>query len=637
MKNKEEKLLEYLVSEKDHWVSSSILSDYLSVSTRQIRKYINNINEYMEKPIIISSKSGYKIDYAMYKKFRTEYDCLNEDSPQTRQNYIIQKLICEKNGYSIFSLSEELFVSESTIENDLKTIRSITKEFQISLKKEKDMIQMIGDEKNKRRLISSLLSSDSYDNFVLKDEVRILIFHYHFWDFRKSLSKIFAMNDIFANDYTLNNTALHLIVMIDRIRNGCMIEDQVNLDKVKHTQQFRVAEQIKEHLEKTYQIIINDVELYNLTLVISNNTTMIDYSIITPDNINEYIEQKYITIAHKVIHEVEECYCLDVFDEDFITQFTIHIKNMFNRIHNNFYAKNPLTAKIKVTYPLIYDIAVFIAQRFKNDYQVTLTEDEITFIAFHIGSYFENNVQSKSKITCAFIYADYYSLHKNAMDKIIQKFSDQINIKYAISINNFNPAFIHADLIISTIDIPFTSNSVTVNPFLTEKDIRNIREAVEQISHQKRNNALKSYLMNFFNEKLFYKNPSFIEREGAIKIMSEDLVSLNYAEDSLFEEVMSREKLSSTAFSNVAVPHSLSKNANTSFISIALSEKPIKWGNHNVHIIALIGISSDSRKLFSEVFDEIIDILSEPAHVSELIKCNDFNDFINKIKQLMSK
>lgn len=64
---------------------------------------------------------------------------------------------------------------------------------------------------------------------------------------------------------------------------------------------------------------------------------------------------------------------------------------------NNYYAKNPMTNKIKATYPLIYDIAVFIAQELNHDYNITLTEDEITFIAFHIGAYFENNVQSKAK------------------------------------------------------------------------------------------------------------------------------------------------------------------------------------------------------------------------------------------------
>lgn len=633
---KQDKLLEYLASEGERWISSSILSEYLSVSTRQIRKYINMINEEAAKPIILSSNRGYMIDMKAFQEYRLHKITDDDDSPLTRQNYIIQKLVSEKDGYSIYDIAEELYVSEATIENDLKSVRNVIKDYHLSISREKDYIRMIGSEKKKRNLMSHLISSDSYDNFVLKDEVRLLTFHYHFWDFRTTIREIFARNDIFANDYTLNNTALHLIIMIDRIRSHCMLDEDVDMNKIKNTQQYCVAQQIKEYIEANYDVNVNDAELYNLTLVISNNTTMIDYSFITADNINEYIEQKYIDIAHKVIHNVETCYYLDAFDEDFITKFTIHVKNMFNRVKNDYYAKNPLTSKIKATYPLIYDIAVFIAQEFKRDYDVHLTEDEITFIAFHIGAYFENTVQSKTKVTCAFIYADYYSIHKNVMDKIIRQFEDKINMKYAISINNYNPALLHADLIISTIDMPFQNTYVTIHPFLTDKDNKNLRDAIERIAGMKRANALKAYLMNFFDERLFYKNPSFKDKEDAIHTLSNDVVALNYAEDTLFEDVMAREKMSSTAFHDVAVPHSLSKNAKTSFISIAISEEGMKWDQHIVHIIALIGVNEDSRKIFSEVFDEIIDILSEPVHVKELMQAKDFKEFIERIKLLMS-
>ena len=212
---------------------------------------------------------------------------------------------------------------------------------------------------------------------------------------------------------------------------------------------------------------------------------------------------------------METCYCLDAFDEDFIAKFTIHVKNLFNRINNHYYAKNPLTSKIKTSFPLIYDIAVYIAQEFKTEYQVTLTEDEITFVAFHIGSFFENNVQSKSKVICAFIFSRRIitSTHKNIMDKLIRRFEGQINMKYAISINNFNDDLRDVDLIISTIDIPLKTEHVIIHPFLTEKDARNINKAINRVAAKKKNHALKTYLTNFFDEQLFYKNPPFTNKE----------------------------------------------------------------------------------------------------------------------------
>lgn len=112
------------------------------------------------------------------------------------------------------------------------------------------MLYLEGSEKDKRRLMSRLISSDTYDNFVLKDEVRLLTYHYHFWDFRKILPISFSRNNVFANDYTLNNTALHLIVMIDRIRNACELNDQVDFTPFLDSQQYLVAQEINSILRK---------------------------------------------------------------------------------------------------------------------------------------------------------------------------------------------------------------------------------------------------------------------------------------------------------------------------------------------------------------------------------------------------
>lgn len=633
---KTEKLLDYLLSEKDRWVSAGLLSDYLSVSDRQIRKYIAAINQNAQTPLILSSNRGYRLDIEAYNRYRRTHK-KEAETPATRANYIIQKLVSKKEGYDVFDLADELFVSIPTIENDLKHVRQMIREYHLTLKRDRDRILLCGSERKKRNLMSWLIFSDSYDNFVLRDEVRLLTFHYHFWNFRSTIRDIFALNDIFVNDYTLNNTALHLIIMIDRIRNRCMLEEDVDMDRIRGSLQYRVSKQIQDYIETSFDIRISDAELYNLTLLIANNTSMIDYSFVTPQNIAQYIEPKYIEITHQVMHNVEACYCLDPFDEDFIAKFTIHVKNLFNRVTNHYYAKNPLTAKIKTSFPLIYDIAVYIAQEFKQEYDVTLTEDEITFIAFHIGSYFENNVQSRSKVICAFIYADYYSLHKNVMEKLLRRFEDQISMKYAISINSYEQEPKDVDLILSAIDLPLQQKHVIIHPFLTDRDIQNISDAVMRITAEKRTRALKTYLTTFFDEQLFYKDPPFHNKEEALRQLSMDLCRLDYTKPSFYEDVMARERMSSTAFHDVAVPHTLTKSANTSFVAVVISEEPIPWDDQQVHIIALIGVNEDSRKVFSEVFDAMIDILSEPSSVRKMVQAADFASFIQCLKELMDE
>ena len=71
--------------------------------------------------------------------------------------------------------------------------------------------------------------------------------------------------------------------------------------------------------------------------------------------------------------------------------------------------------------------------------------------------------------------------------------------------------------------------------------------------------------------------------------------------------------MSSTAFEDAAVPHSLGDNAKKSFISVVLCPDGMQWGVHEVHIVTLLGVHDDSRQIFAQIFDQLIEILSEPA------------------------
>lgn len=632
MEDKISILLDHLWHNFERDVQSNELSQVLKISTRQVRKYVNQLNSMFENDnLIYSTNKGYRLNSDLYVIYKETVNKQKIETPKTRQNYIIQRLISEKEGLDIYELAEDIFVSESTINSDIRTLSKALSSFDLEIVKNKNIVTLLGTEKEKRKLMSSLISSDSYDNFILKNEIRLLTFHYHFWDFRKDLLEIFTRKNIFVNDYTLNNTALHLVVMIDRIRNNCMLCDDDDLSSLMHTPQFDVATEIKEYIQSKYQIEMNNSELYNLILIIDNNTTIIDYSLVSEANIHQYIEKKYIDIAHDLIHSVEDCYLLDSFSEDFICKFTIHVKNLFNRIENNYSTKNPLTAKIKATYPLIYDIAVFIAQQFKERYSVILSEDEIAFISFHIGSYFENNVQSKNKISILFLYADYYSIHKKTLDKISQKFNDKINIKYALSINNYNPNFVHADLIISTVELPFNLPSVIINPFLTEKDITKIQNKINKLIAEKNNRELKSTILDLFNEKLFYSNIHLNDKNRIIEKLCRNAIDNNFADDCFIDDVFAREKMSSTAFQNVAVPHSLGNNARKSFISIALFQEPILWDNKEIQMVILIGVNNDTRKIFSQIFDGLIEVVTNSNCFTELIQSTDYASFTDKL------
>ena len=632
--NRLHNVLNYLVKESGRWISAQVLADHAGVSTRQIRKYISTINDRCDAfTLIASGPGGYCLNPELYFSYREIVDAQKHNTPATRHLYILQKLIVSKDGgYDVFDLADELFVSVATIEQSLKTVREKLAGYGLVLRREKDNIYLDGDENKKRALIREIISPDGYNEFALQDEVQLLTFHYHYSDFRKNIKRILTdEHGIFVNDYALNNIAMHLIVMIDRIHNGYSLNESENVSSLEDSLHHRAAAALAVHIHSVYGVTVNRTELSGLALILSNNSTTLDYNAINAQNIGKYIDEKYIQIANKVIRKIEENYFLDPFNDEFRVRFTIHVYNIFNRAKSGFSLHNPLAVKLKISYPLIYDIAVAIAQELKKDCGVHLSEDEIAYIALHVGGYFENNSQSKNKTSCVFVYADYYDSHVAALKKLTNLFSESLHIKSIVSITQYNHESDSTDLIISTVDGNFECPHVVIQPFLTGDDIANITKATEKIQGSKQADALKTYLLNFFNPRLFFKNPSYTDKTDAIKKLSQNVIQLGYADASLTEAVLMREAMSDTAFGSVAVPHALQGNTYKSFLSFAISDTPIQWGAKEVNIVLLIGVSGDSKTMFTQLFDYLVTILSNTTNVRNLSLAKDYDDFLSRL------
>lgn len=635
--NKKKMLINYLKNHKNQSISSKELTDFLHVSSRQLRNYITDINNSLNTALILSTKNGYKLNYEYNEMKKLNQIFNDEESPDRRKEIILQKLISSPHGYDIFDLADECFVSVPTIEADLRSIRYTLNQFDLKLKREKNILICSGKEINKRNLMSTLLFHAD-EAFILDNQLQILTHEYLLGDFRQKLKNIFTENDIFANDYALNNTALHLIITIDRIRSGCEIDEACDTSELKNTKPWIAAKQITDLIHDEYKIDINDSEIVNLTLIISNNTSIMNYSLINHSNIHNYIEQEYIELTKSIIQKITDTYHLFEFDDEFFVKFTLHIKNLFLRIKNNYAAKNPLTQKIKTDFPLIYDIAVYIAQILQKSYHVWINEDEIAFIAFHIGSYLENSNKNQHKISCIFIYTNYYSMHQKAVETIIKTFSDEINIKAAIPLDQYNSFLMHADLIISTNALPIDSdNFIQLSPFIVQKDINKIKNKINLLMNKKKNEKLRNNLIKLFSKDLFYKNINADTDETIIQFLANEAYQKGYTSSSFLEDVLNRERLSSTAFGNVAVPHSLENNGNRSFISVCLFDKPINWNNSQVSIVALLGLHEDSKDLFAEIFDYFIEIISNPKNISQLISSRSYEEYIEQMTTMINQ
>lgn len=631
--SKKELFLNFIKTQHD-WIDSSTLANYLNVSTRSIRKYVNEINSTGE--FILSSKKGYKVN--LNNNCQTKVDSSENISPDNRLNLILKELIVNSNGINIFDLSEELFVSPATIEGDIVKANKFIGSYNLKITQSKFLLKLIGNESAKRKLMSSIIFKETGSDFLSLFDVQKIYQEYNLTKLKENIIYILKKYNLFINEYAINNILLHLMITIDRIKKNNYIESVEVVNYIDNNNDISISRDISNFLESEYNLTLTSAELYYLVFQLTNKTTVLNYHEMDTKSLPNYIDEHFVKLTKKIIKNVYDLYFIDLSDDEFVVKFTLHVKNLISRAKNNQVLRNQIPQKLKDSYPLIYDISVYICNQIQILENIEIDEDEISYISLHVGSFFDRQKLLEDKILCALITPNYYDLQFKIVRDLEKRFNESIEIIQIFS-DTHNLDFDNkVDMVITTLPIsdrcpiPF----VYVNPYLNRKDYDNIQSKFIQIKDRKNILTVQNHLEMYFSESLFMKNIYLDSAKDYIKFMGNILYKNKYVKPNYIDDVLIREKMSSTAFNNnVAIPHSMKMDALKTGVCLIVNDKPVKWGEEKVQIIAMIPINEKEKEKFNYIFESFIEILSEWNNVKELTKADNYSSFMNRIAYLI--
>ncbi|MCM2535362.1 PTS sugar transporter subunit IIA [Neobacillus pocheonensis] len=323
-------------------------------------------------------------------------------------------------------------------------------------------------------------------------------------------------------------------------------------------------------------------------------------------------------------------YYIQLDEQDFFIRFVLHLRNLLVRARNNYFSKNPLKDGIKTACPLIYDISVSLAKVIKQKTEVTINDDEIAYIAFHLGSAIGSHKILSTKITAVIFCPNYYDINLRLADSINRHFSSDILITNILTDESELKKISPVDFIISTLPIAELLNFpiVQIGLFLNGIDINSIREKMVQIKIQKKQRHFEENLRKLIVPELFEINNDIKNEVDAIHHMVKKLEAQHYVWENFEAEILEREKMSSTAFNLFAIPHSMEMHAKKTGLSVLISENDIVWSNKPIQLVIMLCFKANERQIFNEIFDPITIILSDINNINKLIKCREYNEFI---------
>src|SRR5699024_10100398 len=91
--------------------------------------------------------------------------------------------------------------------------------------------------------------------------------------------------------------------------------------------------------------------------------------------------------------------------------------------------------------------------------------------------------------------------------------------------------------------------------------------------------SLEQGIEQYFERELFFPGMEMESREEVLEFLSSKIVEKGYAPTNLLEDIMERERIAPTTFSNyMAMPHPIHMCAYKTVIAVATLKKGVVWG-----------------------------------------------------------
>jgi lichenan operon transcriptional antiterminator len=622
-----------LLARDGDWVTAAMLADAVGVTPRSIRTYVTAINARLTGvDAVESGPLGYRLDPAHASGLRDA--AVDTGTPRDRLHALVRRLLDADDGLDAHETAAALYVSDATLEGDVARVRSLIAGTELALERSSSRLRLRGPEEAQRRLLSRLVHDEMDAGALDMPQLRrSLGAEYVDPDalaaFKSDLVAELAPLGYYVNEYAITDVLLHVAIAVDRTRRHRVIED----DDARRIPDSGVAEVVGRLALRHMDVELGPADTRHLaTLLLTRVVAPVDEVGADPRvRLDPDLEQAVREAVRRAARE----FAVDLDHEDFVLRLALHVQNLRHRARVGAWSRNPLTRSIKSTYPMIFEVAVFLAVQLHDLLGLDLQDDELAYIAMHVGGRLERSRRADTIVTATIVCPGYYELHELLRSSVDRSLGQAIEVVTVETRADPDWATISTDLVLTTIAPPTASDRIVlVQPFLTESDAARVGAAAARVRRGRRLARLRAELEQYFDASAFVRglDPADDE-ETVIRGLGALLRASGVIDEDYIDRAVERERLSSTAFTDaLAVPHALTMTASRTAIAIAVSEQSVPWGENRVQVVALVAFSEDDREAFQTVFEQLVEVFSERDSVQRIVRRGaDFAGFLDEL------
>lgn len=657
LSDREIRIIKFLYKNKDKYCTSTEIGYNVGFSEKTIRTNINLISENVPKNIfeIVAKKgSGFKLVIGDHDKYidyiyKSKASMSNLDQiydKKGREKYILENLLLENKALTFDDLLEILFVSESTLQRDIYSLRNKLKDYGLDIvKDDNSYLSISGKELEKRHFILDFFFSSIYSNSFINELEDLNLFH------KATISQLLIIlldeireYGISVNDYAIQNLVIHFALVIERVKINCLIDNyDKDIAKGEGDEFLDFAKSVIRRISKSFAIDLPIEEKKYIYLQLLSKTKLS-----SENSIKSFKDYNQVIDLLRYLSKKLNINLLD--DNVFMNNFIEHLKALENRVVSGLYISNPLTDKIKTQYTSYFDLVVDSFKKFSIFENMDITDDERSYLVIYILSALERNKFNR-KINVLVVCASGFSTGLMLKNRIQNEYTNTINIKNVIGYYEITPKNLDdVDLIISSVDLEglvIAVPSVKVSVFLDEDDCALIDEEIEKLIKSYEDSWSGEQIVpstnptlfeKYFSEKNFLINKNPCTKDEVLNLIYKSLALTPEMEEIFRDQTLLRENFGSIVFKTlVAIPHPISPIKDKAEIFTVISKADISWGKDSdkLRIVFYISPPGKDDPDFEKIIKVFTKILKDDSLIQALINIENFIDFKELILNLL--
>lgn len=615
------------------YVTASELAKILDLNEKTVRTTIGKMRDSLDEyGIEIESKTrkGYHLliyDKEKYQAFINNDECLSKNdipnNSKEREEWLLDYLLKQHKFVRIDDLSEMLYVSRSTITNDIRNVEDSLKSYHITLIRRPNYgLHIQGSEFDIRNCMISQFKDNKWaQRFSDKEENEL-----------KEISKI-LLNNIQNQKVVLSKSMIQEMtscIYIAKVRYEENYKITVSKNEVVHRIYkpcIEVATNIVEELNEKFHIHLLDSEIYYIAINIAARS---DYNVLEGE-----LESGVINQARKQATQMLDC-VYDMMHLDMRQNLSLlydlisFLIPMDIRMRYGIIAKNPFAEATKKKYFFAYNVASQAVIPLKKTYFHEVPENEIAYLTSIFALLIEQEKDKKKKYNILVICATNMSTSKLLAYQYKKKFKKYIDEVYTCEMYNLDSFdFSKVDYIFTTVEINrvLPKPVLGISAFLEDEEV----EKISSILKFKSSNTIA----DVYSEELFYDNIKGETKEEILFEICKRIPEKYGIPSDFYEGLLRREEITGTDLAkHVALPHPYETTSDISFACISVLDHPIRWTRQDVQVVILMAVAEDEQRDLTNFLQLISEFIANESAVLQLVEEPDFTTFVNLLSQI---